>query len=294
MKPNKTETHRTRLTAEGDRINYPEDVGTPTADMSLVKIMLNSVISTKGAKFVMLDVKDFYLNIPMKRYKYMHIKITDIPEEIINEYKLSKKVTEVGYVYCEIRKGVYGLPQAGIIAQELLKEQLAKVGYHQSKIIPGLWTHVTRKTCFTLVVDDFAIKYTKLEDAQHLINALKKDYTITVDWDATKCIGLTIKWDYKNQKVYAHMPGYLPKAFLQFNHLPPKKKQNSPHPHITPQYGAKTQYTADEDNSPFLNKEETKYIQAVAGTLLYYGLAVDNTILPALSAIATKQSKLTE
>ncbi len=44
MKPNKTETHRTQLTAGGDRINYPEDVGTPTADTTLVKIMLNSII----------------------------------------------------------------------------------------------------------------------------------------------------------------------------------------------------------------------------------------------------------
>jgi hypothetical protein len=76
---------------------------------------------------------------------------------------------------------MYGLPQAGIIAQELLLEHLAKVGYHQSKIIPGLWTHKTRTICFTLVVDNFAIKYTKLEDAQHLIDAFKKDYTITLD-----------------------------------------------------------------------------------------------------------------
>jgi hypothetical protein len=90
------------------------------------------------------------------------------------------------------------------------------------------------------------------------------------------------------------MPEYLPKAFLRFNHLPPKKKQNSLHPHIAPQYGAKMQYTADEDDSPFLNKEETKYIQAVAGTFLYYGRAVNNTILPALSMIATEQSKPTE
>ena len=91
----------------------------------------------------------------------MRIKITDIPEEIIEHYKLREIVTEDGYIYCEIQKGMYGLPQAGIIAQELLEERLAKVGYHQSKIFPGLWTHKTRNTCFTLVVDDFAIKYTK-------------------------------------------------------------------------------------------------------------------------------------
>ena len=102
IKQNKTETHRTRLTAGGDRINYPEDVGTPTADMTLVKTMLNSVISTRGAKCVILDIKDFYLNTPMKRYEYMRIKITNIPEEIIKEYKMREIVTEDGYVYCEI------------------------------------------------------------------------------------------------------------------------------------------------------------------------------------------------
>ncbi len=76
--------------------------------------------------------------------------------------------------------------------------------------------HKTRKIYFTLVVNNFAIKYTKLEDAQHLIDALKKDYTITIDWDATKYIGigLTIEWDYSKGKVHVHMPGYLPKALL--------------------------------------------------------------------------------
>jgi hypothetical protein len=69
LRPNKKETHRTRLTAGGDRINYPEDVGTPTADVTLVKNFFNSVISTKGARCVMQDVKVFYLNTPMKRYE---------------------------------------------------------------------------------------------------------------------------------------------------------------------------------------------------------------------------------
>ncbi len=89
----------------------------------------------------------------------MRLKLSDIPEEIIIEYNLPEIATEDGYVYCEIQKGMYGQPQAGIIVQELLQECLAKVGYHQSKIIPGLWTHEMRKTCFTLVIDDFATKY---------------------------------------------------------------------------------------------------------------------------------------
>jgi hypothetical protein len=156
-------------------------VGTPTADMTLVKILLNSANSTKAARCVTLDIKDFYLNTPMKRYEYMRLKLVDIPEEIIEEYKLREIVTDESYVYCEIRKWMYGLPQAGLIAQELLEQQLSKVGYSQSKIIPGLWTHETRQTCFTLVVNIFAIKFTKMENAQHLIEALKQDYTITID-----------------------------------------------------------------------------------------------------------------
>ncbi len=126
----------------------------------------------------------------------MHLKLADIPEEIIEEYKLHEIVTDNGYVYCEIRKKMYSLPQAGLIAQELLGQQLSKVGHSQSKIIPGLWTHETSKTYFTLVVNDFAIKFTKMEDAKHLIEALKKDYTITINWGATKYIGLAIDWDY--------------------------------------------------------------------------------------------------
>jgi hypothetical protein len=106
-------------------------------------------------------------------------------------------MTEDGYIYCKIQKRMYGLPQAGIIAQELLKERLAKHGYMQSKIIHGLWKHKTRPTCFTLVVDDFAVKYTNEQDAEHLISMLKQDYDVTIDQEATKYIGLTIEWDFK-------------------------------------------------------------------------------------------------
>ena len=100
LKPNKTETHCTRLTAGRDRVNYPGDADKPTADMTLFKILLNSIISTKGARCVMVDIKDFYLCMPMKRFEYMRLKITDIPEEIIREYGLQVLATSDGYVYC--------------------------------------------------------------------------------------------------------------------------------------------------------------------------------------------------
>jgi hypothetical protein len=90
------------------------------------------------------------------------------------------------------------------------------------------------------------------------------------------------------------MPGYLQKACTRFKHKMLVKIQNSPHPHVIPQYGAKMQYAKDDNESPPLSKEETKYIQVVAGTLLYYARVVDATILPSLSSIATKQAKPTQ
>ncbi len=65
----------------------------------------------------------------------------------------------------------------------------------------------------------------------HLIEALKEDYTITVDWEATKYIGLTIEWDYENGKVHIHKPGYLENTMTRFGHKKTDKVLNSPHPH---------------------------------------------------------------
>ncbi len=66
-KPNKTEQEWTRFTVGGDKINYPGDCATPTGDLLLFKIMLNSIISTQGARFMTLDIINFYLNTLMEQ-----------------------------------------------------------------------------------------------------------------------------------------------------------------------------------------------------------------------------------
>ncbi len=65
--------NRTRVVADGDRVHYPGDAGTPTADLLTVKLLLNSIISTPNAKFMTMDIKDFCLNTPMARYEYMQL-----------------------------------------------------------------------------------------------------------------------------------------------------------------------------------------------------------------------------
>ena len=111
---------------------------------------------------------------------------------------------------------MYGLPQAGIIAQELIKKRLVEYGYHQSKIIKGFWKHRTRPICFCHVVNNFAVKHVNQDDADQLINAVRKYYLMTADNKATKYFGLTIERDYENPKAHIHMPGYLQKAFTIF------------------------------------------------------------------------------
>ena len=90
----------------------------------------------------------------------------------------------------EIQKGMYGLPQAGNIANDKLKLHLAKFGYEPAPITPGLWRHQTCPLQFSLVVDDFGIKYERQEDITHLLDALKTIYNISEDWDGKLYYGL--------------------------------------------------------------------------------------------------------
>jgi hypothetical protein len=218
--------------------------------------MLNSVISTQGARFMTLDIKNFYLNTPMERYEYVRIKLDDVLEEIIQQYLLQDKVDSEGYIFIKVQKGMYGLPHMGILVQNLLEKCLNKHEYFQNKAVPGLWTHHSRPISFTLVVDDFGIKYVGKELALHLLNILKEHYEIAVDWTGNELIGLTMDWDYPSQKVLISMLGKIKKAFTRFGHERPKCKQNSPHKHVAPIYGTRAQYVEPENPSPLLSKAE--------------------------------------
>ena len=112
------------------------------------------------AKYMTVDNKNNYLNTLLDRYEYIRIPIDIIPQHVIDQYDLTTKAKN-GYVYCNIQKGIYGLPQSGIIANKLLKKRLAKFGYVEVPNTPGLWRHIYHpiQFQFTLVVDDFGVKY---------------------------------------------------------------------------------------------------------------------------------------
>lgn len=147
-----------------------------------------------------------------------------------------------GYVYAKVKKAWYGLKQSGRIAHDDLEEHLAKKGYHKTRT-EGLFKHETRDLAFTLVVNNFAIKYTKKEDADHLINWIKEKYTnFKVDWEAKQYIGIKLVWDYVKRTVKLHMKGYMEQALKELEHPSPKQKYHSPSRMLQSNFGQKIQY----------------------------------------------------
>jgi hypothetical protein len=207
----------------------------------------------------------------------------------MQEYKL-KSLVHNGFIMVELRKGIYGLPQAGLLANIQLKKHLADNNYHPVTHTAGLYKHKTRPVTFSLCVDDFGVKYVGKEHAQHLEQVLRKKYRITSDWTGSLYVGLTLQWNYKSRTVDLSMPGYVAKALERFQHPTPTRPQHSPHDWQAPQYGTKTQLTDPVDLSPPLPPSGIQFLQQVIGTLLYYARAVDNTMLVAIGSIASAQN----
>jgi hypothetical protein len=261
-KPHKQEKERVRLTVGGDRLDYSGDVATSTADITTFKILINSTLSTEDAAMMMMDIKNYYLGTPLSRFEYMKMLLSCFPDEIIQKYNLNALAID-GWVYIEIRKGMYGLKQAGLLANQLLQTRLEPFGYYPARHTPGLWIHKTRPISFTLVVDDFEVKYVGKQHAEHLQNALLRTNELKTDWSATVYSGMTLKWDYDKRTCDISMPGYVSNVLSKFQHDSPKHPQHTPSRYVTPVYGAKTQYLL---NSRSPNRART-YIQTCQSTL---------------------------
>jgi hypothetical protein len=291
-KPHKKEKECVRLTVGGDILDYSGDVATSTADITTFKILINSTLSTKDAAMMMMDIKNYYLGTPLPLFEYMKMLLSRFPEEIIQKYNLITLAVD-GWVYIEIRKGMYGLKQAGLLANQLLQTRLTPFGYYPARHTPGLWLHKTRPISFTLVLDNFAVKYVGKQHAEHLWNALLRTNELTTDWTATVYSGMTLKWDFYKRTCDIYMPGYVSNVLSKFQHDYPKHPQHTPSRYVTPVYSATTQY-ATTDEIPPLTAQQCLTIQKVTGSVLYYARAVDPIVLMPLNAIATEQTKAME
>jgi hypothetical protein len=142
-------------------------------------------------------------------------------------------------------------------------------------------------------VDNFGIKYFSKDDADHLLNALRTQYTISTNWNGNNYCGLTLHWHYNLGYVDISIPGYVFKALARLQHPKPFQPQYVPHCWTQPAYGQKVQL-APIDMTSELDKKGIKYIQSTIRLLMYFSRAVDPTMAPAINNIATEQSTASE
>ena len=138
----------------------------------------------------------------------MRIPISYFPAWMVEQYNLIEHAYN-GYVYIKMQRAVWGLPQAGILANKHLRRKLAPFGYTECVNTPGLWKHETQPISFTLVINNVGVKYVSKNNVDHLIASIEMTYTLTEDWTGNLYCGITLEWDYVNQHVDISMPNYI-------------------------------------------------------------------------------------
>ncbi len=138
-----------------------------------------------------------------------------IPKDIKTRYRLYG-MENSGFVYFEIRRCMYGLPQAERFSQIRLIQHLAHHGYNQWPNTQCLFRHRTRDIMFSLVIDDFGVRYGSQSNIDHLEKTLElNDYKITIHPDGDQHLGMNIAFNTRTA-VTISMPGYVYKMLTRF------------------------------------------------------------------------------
>ena len=156
---------RVRGTIGGDKLDAFGPTRANTAALEMIRLFINSMVSER-AQMMTLDIRNFYLGTPMEEPVYMFINIDTIPQTIIDKYKL-REIVENGKVVMEVSSTIYGLKEAGKLSQDRLVAHLSEYGYKQCRFTPCLFIHESNGAAFTLVVDDFLVKFQNQTAADH-------------------------------------------------------------------------------------------------------------------------------
>ena len=290
-------TRRTRGTLGGDRCNYSGPTSSPVADISVIKSHQLSVVSDRrnhhtDTKYATIDIKDFYLGSELEDPEYCSIPVRDIPDETMIEFDLQQYVANDTVLF-QVDGTMYGHPVAGRIANADLVAHLALHNYLQDPDIPSFFQHTNNLVSFTLVVDDFGIKYTGKDTLEDLIRVLQLKYTIKIDITGQKYVGLRLAWDYIANTVTLDMPTAIPDALARFLPNGPRKKTKTPGIYVPPNYMS-PDMRATVDDSPPASAADKAFIMEVVGVFLFYARMIDCTMLPITTFISKQQSKPTQ
>jgi hypothetical protein len=241
-----------------------------------------------------MDLKNFYLNTPLDWPEYIRIKLADIPQEFINEYKLNKISRTPGStlkcaVACTVSPKQASLPtnssETTLPNSNTTRQPPPPSSGTTNGTLSCLHSLLTTLPSNTLVMPTWIIFY----------QALKKHYKVSEEINGTRFAGMTLKWNYS--PIHAErfcrlsMPGYILNVCTRYKHLMPTKRQLSPHKHREIIFGQTTQLTHVDPYNPPLSTEGVKRIQGIIGALLYYACAVNNKLLATLSTLAPNRPR---
>ena len=107
--PQKEYPNWIRIAVGNNLITYKGSTLTRTANLTTSKLLWNRVLSTEGAKYMCLNIKNFYLMAALDYYEYKKIPLALFPEWIKTQNNLDTHARD-GFVFLEIRCAVWGLP----------------------------------------------------------------------------------------------------------------------------------------------------------------------------------------
>ena len=90
-------------------LDFTGNLSAPTTSFTTEKCVFNIVVSTPGARCLLDDIKNYYLNNILPDPEFIRIPLKIIPQEIIDDYNLTSLVDYQGWIYMRIKKGMYGL-----------------------------------------------------------------------------------------------------------------------------------------------------------------------------------------
>jgi hypothetical protein len=183
-------------------------------------------------------------------------------------------------------------PQAGALSQQRLFKHLEANGYFQCPNTPSFFRNHDGSIRFSLVMHDFAVLWTNKLSMDHFITTLCKLYSIKINWEGTKYIGMDININRKKRHVTISMPGYIEKLpqSIRPNGI---KAASTPAPYCPPNFKNPGAQTATIDETSEDSKEQKHELQSVIGTLLYYSRTVDPSTCTAVHALGSIQTKPT-
>ena len=284
-----------RPTIGGDQLNYDGRTMSQVAADVVIKLHIHSVVSDRrnhktDTRYCTLDLGDFFLTSNLDRPEYIRIPLTKLSENFRARYNLNPFIHSKSVVF-EVTGNMPGHPAAGRLAKSELVAVLKRGGYHEHPDVPCLFESPLTKLSFTLLTDDFGIKYTDISHVDALKDCLTRaGYKFTFDPEGAVYNGMRLQFDYADNKVTLDMPTVVPTALSRFCPEGPPRPSRSPsyYSGFTP--GKLAQLPTQDDDSPLLDAHGKQFVQQVAGTFLHYARAIDYTMLPATVALTTQMS----